>query len=129
MSEFDSGDELFDGMNADKLHASQPPASAAKRKHEQESEVNNHGSQLKRQRNHGGDDSPIVISNEEDAASSSASMHVAQKLLTETFGYESFRHEQAGAIRRILAGANTLTVFPTGAGKSLCYQVCRLRQP
>jgi superfamily II DNA helicase RecQ len=146
MSEFDSGDELFDGVDVDQLLATrQPPASAAKPalKRQHESEGNNHGNQLKRQRSHCGDliardagqtitidDDPFPddgISDElySNAADSSARMHVAQKLLTETFGYEAFRHEQAGAIGQILAGANALAVFPTGAGKSLCYQVCR----
>lgn len=52
-------------------------------------------------------------------------LELARRLLKENFGHESFRHEQEGAIARILEGKNSLVVFPTGAGKSLCYQVCQ----
>lgn len=55
-------------------------------------------------------------------------MQVAHDILGQTFGYRSFRHEQEGAIETILAGKNALTIFPTGAGKSLCFQVRRLPQ-
>ncbi|KAI8625911.1 ATP-dependent DNA helicase recQ [Xylariaceae sp. FL1651] len=48
---------------------------------------------------------------------------IAQTILKQKFGYDKFRHEQAGAIRSILRGDNVLVVFPTGAGKSLCYQI------
>ncbi|GAW13817.1 hypothetical protein ANO14919_032070 [Xylariales sp. No.14919] len=48
---------------------------------------------------------------------------IARSILKREFGYDDFRHEQAAAIRAILNGENTLAVFPTGAGKSLCYQI------
>lgn len=54
---------------------------------------------------------------------------LAQRLLTETFGFTSFRYEQAGVIQSILAGDNALAVFPTGAGKSLCYQIPAIAFP
>jgi superfamily II DNA helicase RecQ len=43
--------------------------------------------------------------------------------LREHFGYESFRPGQAEAIARVLRGESTLAVLPTGAGKSLTYQL------
>lgn len=52
-----------------------------------------------------------------------AHLALAERLLKEKFGYQSFRYEQAGAIQSLLAGENALVIFPTGAGKSLCYQV------
>ena len=39
------------------------------------------------------------------------------------FGYAAFRGVQSQVIDRVLAGARTLAVMPTGAGKSLCYQL------
>jgi hypothetical protein len=52
-------------------------------------------------------------------------IQLARKILLDNFRYTSFRHEQEAAISRLLGGDNALVVFPTGAGKSLCYQVCR----
>lgn len=48
---------------------------------------------------------------------------IAKRLLFQKFQYRDFRNKQEDAIRAILAGHNTLVVFPTGAGKSLCYQL------
>ncbi|KAL2903583.1 ATP-dependent DNA helicase Q-like 5 [Bienertia sinuspersici] len=45
------------------------------------------------------------------------------KLLKLTHGYDSFRDGQLEAIKLILAGKSTMLVLPTGAGKSLCYQL------
>ena len=44
-------------------------------------------------------------------------------ILRSTFGFPSFRGVQEQVIERTLAGEHTLAVMPTGAGKSLCYQV------
>jgi len=44
-------------------------------------------------------------------------------LLRETFGYEEFRAGQEETVAAVLAGRDTLAVMPTGAGKSLCYQL------
>ncbi|HRI80773.1 MAG TPA: RecQ family ATP-dependent DNA helicase, partial [Cyclobacteriaceae bacterium] len=43
--------------------------------------------------------------------------------LKEFFGYTSFRGNQETVIRNILSGRNTFVIMPTGAGKSLCYQL------
>ena len=39
------------------------------------------------------------------------------------FGYDSFRPGQSGIVSAILAGRDVLGVMPTGAGKSICYQI------
>ncbi len=43
--------------------------------------------------------------------------------LKSVFGYSTFRGEQLQIIQNILAGHNTFVIMPTGAGKSLCYQL------
>ena len=43
--------------------------------------------------------------------------------LKEIFGYGNFRGNQEVVIRNILGGRNTFVIMPTGAGKSLCYQL------
>ena len=45
------------------------------------------------------------------------------KVLKETFGFSDFRQGQRGIVELILQRRNLLAVFPTGAGKSLCYQL------
>src|SRR5512133_2967821 len=44
-------------------------------------------------------------------------------LLKRIFGFDHFRGVQEDVISRVLAGRHTLAVMPTGAGKSLCYQL------
>jgi len=46
-----------------------------------------------------------------------------KKTLKDFFGYEDFRFSQEAIIQYILKGENILAVLPTGAGKSLCYQI------
>ncbi|MGD9667475.1 MAG: DNA helicase RecQ [Hyphomicrobiaceae bacterium] len=52
-----------------------------------------------------------------------ADMAAAQQVLEETFGYKSFRLEQARIVETVLAGGDALVLMPTGGGKSLCYQI------
>ena len=47
----------------------------------------------------------------------------AQDILKQYFGYDSFRPGQDELVRAILSGRDTLGIMPTGAGKSICYQV------
>ncbi len=51
------------------------------------------------------------------------------EILKSTFGFPDFRGRQAEVIDRVMAGQRTLAVMPTGAGKSLCYQVPALALP
>ncbi len=44
-------------------------------------------------------------------------------LLKSTFGFDAFRGRQADVVTRVMAGERTLAVMPTGAGKSLTYQL------
>lgn len=108
--EFDSGDDLFDGV--------------------EEEEVLTSG--IKRGKSHGDDDTPLTSikrarhasdTSPIDATADESRLRLAQEILVEKFGYPAFRHEQKGAINRVLGGQNSLVIFPTGAGKSLCYQV------
>ena len=46
-----------------------------------------------------------------------------QQLLRSVFGFSAFRGVQGDVVARVLNGADTLAVMPTGAGKSLCYQL------
>ncbi|KAI6084179.1 ATP-dependent DNA helicase [Hypoxylon rubiginosum] len=105
MSDYGSGDELLADVNVEGL------VSGTKRgrslSHDQTREVK----LSKRTKAEEPDDNDDLID------------RVAKTTLKENFGFDQFRHEQFSAIRSILRGENALVVFPTGAGKSLCYQI------
>ncbi|MCX7394452.1 MAG: RecQ family ATP-dependent DNA helicase [Planctomycetales bacterium] len=44
-------------------------------------------------------------------------------ILKQSFGFSSFRGSQEAIIHRVLSGRHVLVIMPTGAGKSLCYQI------
>src|SRR6478736_1967650 len=46
-----------------------------------------------------------------------------QEALKEQFGFNDFKDGQEQVINRLLADRSVLAIFPTGAGKSLCYQL------
>lgn len=52
----------------------------------------------------------------------------SKDILKEVFGYDDFRSGQEEIIDALLEGKDTLALFPTGAGKSLCYQVPTLQK-
>ena len=55
--------------------------------------------------------------------STDASMRAMRRTLREVFGLESLRPGQRGIIESVMQGRDTLAIMPTGAGKSLCYQL------
>lgn len=48
---------------------------------------------------------------------------LAVRALKKTFGFSAFQLKQAQVISRILDGGSAAVVFPTGGGKSLCFQI------
>ena len=56
-------------------------------------------------------------------------METPHSILKKFFGYDSFRPGQEQIVQRLLAGQDVLAVMPTGAGKSICYQVPALLLP
>ena len=52
-----------------------------------------------------------------------------QSTLQQTFGFDSFRPGQREVIEHLMAGRSAAAVFPTGSGKSLCYQLPALLLP
>ncbi len=50
-------------------------------------------------------------------------------VLRTRFGFQGFRGPQAGVIDRVMAGEDLALIMPTGAGKSLCYQIPAICRP
>ncbi|MER8545245.1 DNA helicase RecQ [Mesorhizobium sp. M0684] len=57
------------------------------------------------------------------AAASVPTEDSKRRVLRDVFGFDDFRLGQAAVMEALLAGHHVLAVMPTGAGKSLCYQV------
>ncbi len=57
------------------------------------------------------------------------SMSAAAQVLASFFGYDAFRPGQSQLVEALLSGRDALGVMPTGAGKSICYQVPALVKP
>ena len=73
----------------------------------------------------------MAYSHQSDGTEPSASYAPAAALdtLKRYFGYSSFRPGQERMVSAILSGSDALGVMPTGAGKSICYQVPALMLP
>ena len=68
------------------------------------------------------EDAELVVAPDADADDRRTDARMLE-LGRRRFGISAFRPGQALAIRNVLAGIDTLAIMPTGAGKSLCYQL------
>src|SRR5690606_33838355 len=50
-------------------------------------------------------------------------------ILGEVFGHAAFRGQQQAVVEHVIAGGDAVVLFPTGAGKSICFQVPALCRP
>jgi len=56
-------------------------------------------------------------------------MYSDPHILQQLFGFSAFREGQKEAVESLLGGHSTLAIFPTGSGKSLCYQYVATQLP
>ncbi len=66
---------------------------------------------------------PTSSSEAVETSDAAAKLGDPVKVLRDRFGLDGFREGQETVIQRLLAGKNVAAVFPTGGGKSLCYQL------
>ena len=50
-------------------------------------------------------------------------------VLRDVFGHQSFRGQQADVVEHVVGGGDAVVLFPTGAGKSMCYQIPAICRP
>ncbi len=67
--------------------------------------------------------SPAAPADGDGSRIEGAASRAAGRVLREVFGFDGFRPGQEAVIGALLAGRDALAVMPTGAGKSLCFQV------
>ncbi|TWD51205.1 RAD3-like DEAD/DEAH box helicase [Agrobacterium vitis] len=58
-----------------------------------------------------------------DSLFENASAPTPLSVLQKIYGYPSFRGKQADVIGHVVSGGDAVVLFPTGAGKSLCFQI------
>ena len=50
-------------------------------------------------------------------------------VLRDVFGHRSFRGQQSDVVDHVVGGGDAVVLFPTGAGKSMCYQIPAICRP
>ena len=71
----------------------------------------------------------LTTSDDATAATPEAEDSAALRVLRRVFGYDSFRGSQQEVVEQVIGGGDALVLMPTGAGKSLCYQIPALVRP